>query len=261
MNLQKSLLRISEMLARFRLQVSLLNANAQLDVNILAEDIMIPILNIVFDAHLENTRHAWGRNFPAVDLIDEKKRIAFQISSNNRIQKVRSTLKKIIKFKLYKDFDNFYIYLISEKEHYKREDIEKDTDNLFPFSDEHILDSTDLFKLISALPYSKVAEIEVILEQQFADVHTLNRLVSTNLPAIIQQTQRNYDTKFWSTQLESLYKARQRWLEKKMFFEEEEATTADSERLFALRKGVIQADERLTKVETNIVKVLAQLNY
>lgn len=83
MNQQKSLLRISELLSRFKVQVGILNASSLLDINVISEDFLIPILDIIFDCNLINA-NTISKNFPAIDLIDKTKRISFQITSTSK---------------------------------------------------------------------------------------------------------------------------------------------------------------------------------
>src|SRR5688572_30087236 len=102
MNQHKSLVRISELLSRFKVQVGILSASSMLDLNVVAEDFFIPVLNDLFDCELLNA-NSTTKNFPALDLIDNKKRTGFQITSTSSLNKVKDTVRKIIANKLYED--------------------------------------------------------------------------------------------------------------------------------------------------------------
>ena len=54
MNQQKLLFRISQLLSRFTEQVKILNSNGEFSINIHAENILINILNIIYDCNLKN---------------------------------------------------------------------------------------------------------------------------------------------------------------------------------------------------------------
>ena len=83
MNLQKSLQRISELMAWFVQRVKSDNAMGLLDINHLSEDILIPLFVEVYGyAELVNL-NTRGKNFPGIDLGDEAARVAFQISYSN----------------------------------------------------------------------------------------------------------------------------------------------------------------------------------
>jgi hypothetical protein len=98
MDQQKDILRISELLARLRFELEYLNANALYDINVIAEDIFIPILNLTFNCNLKNVKYAEeDKTFPGIDLIDEKK-ISIQITSTNTNAKIKHTIDKIIKY-------------------------------------------------------------------------------------------------------------------------------------------------------------------
>lgn len=53
MNQQKLLFRISQLLSRFTEQVKILNSNGEFSINIHAENILINILNIIYDCNLK----------------------------------------------------------------------------------------------------------------------------------------------------------------------------------------------------------------
>ncbi|TAD96961.1 MAG: hypothetical protein EAZ97_13200 [Bacteroidetes bacterium] len=171
MNQQKSLVRISELLSRFQVQVGILNANAQLDINIVAQDVLIPIFKEVFNSpNLFNADHGLAQSFPAVDLIDLQAKISFQITSTAKSGKIEETLRKIVIHHPDKFDWKHYIFIITQKlNNYTSKMIEKATENKFAFDKTHILDLKDLFELISALPYEKIRIIENYLETQFSD--------------------------------------------------------------------------------------------
>ncbi len=83
MKQQKLLISISEKLILFKNQIGILNSSSMFDINIIAEDFLIPLLNEVYNCDLKNA-NAEEKNYPAVDLIDKEKKIAFQITSTAR---------------------------------------------------------------------------------------------------------------------------------------------------------------------------------
>ncbi|WP_180799851.1 SMEK domain-containing protein, partial [Vibrio parahaemolyticus] len=79
MNQQELLTRINALLGRFAYEVRVSNATGLFDINILAEDFLVPILSVVFDCpDLKNQNHV-QMNFPAVDLGCNKSRISIQV--------------------------------------------------------------------------------------------------------------------------------------------------------------------------------------
>jgi len=87
------------------------------DTNIIAEDVLVPVLGIAYETRLINL-NAKKSNYPGIDLAtddsfitgDTFKKIAFQITSDSKAEKIIETLEQISKREFYKDFDEFYIY-------------------------------------------------------------------------------------------------------------------------------------------------------
>ena len=63
MNQQKLLFRISQLLSRFTEQVKILNSNGEFSINIHAENILINILNIIYDCNLKNINYEEGKTY------------------------------------------------------------------------------------------------------------------------------------------------------------------------------------------------------
>jgi len=57
------------------------NALNQYHINIHAESFLVPVLNEILGLSLENLNTTQKKNFPAIDLADFSKRVAFQITS------------------------------------------------------------------------------------------------------------------------------------------------------------------------------------
>ena len=78
------------------------------DINIVAEDVLVPILSIVYASNLKNLNDEKS-NYPGIDLASDEhitygntdKKIAFQITSTNSIDKIKKTLNAYIKGDFY----------------------------------------------------------------------------------------------------------------------------------------------------------------
>jgi len=149
------------------------------DINVFSEDVLVPILSIVFDTDLKNLNDEKS-NYPGIDLATDEhityggtKKIAFQITSTSGIDKIKKTLNQIVKNEFYKQFDEFYIYNLIEKHSgYQKKSVDEVTkivDNKFAFDlNKNIIDRTDLEKKIKTLtPFSKIEKIHKLLEDQF----------------------------------------------------------------------------------------------
>lgn len=182
MNRQIALNRISQLLSRFSEQVKLLNKAGKYDINTHAENVLIPILNEVYDLELENANKK-VKNADSIDLIDKKNRTSFQVTSTSSSTKIKNTLKQFKKSKKEKDFDTLFIYNISEKQKsYSGKGFDEILDGVISFKvDEHIIDHADLYREIDLLnSQPKIETVLNILEKEFSDLKKYNEV--SNLP-------------------------------------------------------------------------------
>jgi tetratricopeptide (TPR) repeat protein len=91
------------------------------DVNIKAEEIFRRVLNATYSWNLIDANKKI-KNFPAIDLIDESKKIVLQVTSSLGTAKINDTLKGFNKFKddlelkKYADYRLIFCYIVKEKE-------------------------------------------------------------------------------------------------------------------------------------------------
>ena len=128
------------------------NANGLFDINKYCEDIFLKLLNIIYNLNLKNLNNL-QMNFPAIDLGDIESEICFQITSTNKISKIKNTLEKFKEQKLYDDYDTIKVLILGNKLKYNSE-IKYDE---FDFSvDDDILDFKDISKKIHELDKEKI---------------------------------------------------------------------------------------------------------
>ena len=171
MKQQELLYRTSQLLSRFTEQVKILNSNGEFSINIHAENILIDVLNVIFDCSLKNVNYEENKIYPSIDLRDQNKRIAIQVTSTSTIEKIKHTLSGFVEKGLYKDYDTLYIYIITEKQKsYKQSSIDDIIGNNLVFSPEFVIDKTDLYKKLNAMnDIQKIESVCQLLELQFAD--------------------------------------------------------------------------------------------
>lgn len=164
--------KINTYAARFVVEVEGFNTSSLYDINIHAENFLIPVLNEVFGLKLENLNHSQKKNYPAIDLADFSNRVAFQITATSDLEKIKSTLEKFKEHKLNEAFDVLYIYVITHKKGKYNEDKLKSlipADFIFSTTD-NIIDKDDILQRISALSSTpKIASIAKIYEHEFSD--------------------------------------------------------------------------------------------
>ncbi len=183
MDVSKDLYRISELLSRFVEQIKILNKNEEFGLNHHAEFFYKKVFKIIFDCQ-DIKREK--KNYPGIDLSDENKRIAFQITSTSNIEKIKHTIEQFILKQLFNKFDTLFIFIISQKEKKynqnfidtclgeAKRNLTKRNPKLsttFKFDvKKNILDKDDLYTLIKELnDDKKIFEIKEILEEQFSD--------------------------------------------------------------------------------------------
>jgi len=68
MNQEYKLYRIAQLLSRFREQVKILNSNGEFSINIHSENILIHILNVIYNCNLKNVNYEERKTYPSIDL-------------------------------------------------------------------------------------------------------------------------------------------------------------------------------------------------
>ena len=118
----KSEIRIKEIkakLAWLAQYVKFNNQDGMTDINKAVEDFFCGLLNIIFNASLENMNYV-QRDYPAVDLGDEENRLAVQVTSTSSRDKIIHTLDKFFEHKLDKDYNRLVILIVGKKEAYRK---------------------------------------------------------------------------------------------------------------------------------------------
>ena len=183
---------IKERLALLQKNVKLENASLRFDLNRASEDFYANFLNLVYNYSLSNGNHV-AKNLAAIDLVDEKNRIAVQITSNASYQKVKHTLRmfnsKYYKGKPYKDsFDRLIIFIITEKESLKR--VYKNLpDTGIEFDPKvDIWDNSDIIATISSMDYpiSNLKAIAEFLEENITFQNSVVNVGNSNSSIVIQ---------------------------------------------------------------------------
>ena len=172
MNLKKCRVRISELMSRFVVQIENDNAMGMLDINRVAEDVLIPLFSAIYEhTNLKNVNVSEGSNYPAIDLGDKEARTAYQITSTPSSEKVKRTLDKFVAHKLYEEYDRLIIYILTEKQsRYTGRGFEEIIQGKLSFDkDKDILDYRDLLKEISGFPLEKSDKVKNVLEQHFGE--------------------------------------------------------------------------------------------
>ncbi|WP_266204147.1 SMEK domain-containing protein [Pontibacter kalidii] len=171
MNRNILLTSIQQSLARFKAEIEIATANSEYNLHLHSENVLIPLLNEVFDVNLLNGNYE-EKNLSAVDLVDYKNRIAFQVTSTSSITKIKNTIQQFIKDKRYEQFDMLYFFILTEKQNsYNSDSIDTLINSHFSFdADEHIIDNISFYKRIQKINnVEKIRRIEKSLSSEFTD--------------------------------------------------------------------------------------------
>lgn len=136
---------IKRLLTWFVVYVNIDNKLNLTDINVYAENFIIPLLNSVLDCNLENLNTYDDENYPGIDLGDRSKRIAVQVTSSTVRQKIDKTIEKFESREEYMNFDTLYVAALShEKPNYR----DFKTNGKYAFKQKNILSINELMSMM-----------------------------------------------------------------------------------------------------------------
>ncbi|MCX6938810.1 MAG: SMEK domain-containing protein [Verrucomicrobia bacterium] len=183
MTTSKALDDISSTLGRLQHQISLENAAGYFSKNKILENILLPVLAKTYDLpHLRNA-NAKGANEPYVDLVDDLKKFAFQITTERHASKITDTLTGFVASKTFQKYSKLQFFIFAPKpvafSAVSRKKWTRICRGKFKFKQaDDIVEFTDLYRDISNLSGPKIREIRDLLAQsvvgeEWIDVRTL----------------------------------------------------------------------------------------
>jgi hypothetical protein len=200
MELVNVLNKIGELMSHFVTQIKSATALGQGDLNKAAETVLLPLFaEICGYQDLKNLNYSEELNFPAIDLADRVKKVAFQITATPTNEKVKHTLRKFVEHNLYDKYDRLIIYILTEKKSsystYGYKAILKDKLAFNP--DRDIWDYTDVLRQVSGFELERAQRVLAILKAHFPSMETLlkelNRpLLDETNPALNKEIYQNY---------------------------------------------------------------------
>lgn len=173
--------KISDYLAVLSTKIHIENSNNEYNINIHAENIMLKILEKTYDCKLFNANFS-NKNYPAIDLIDNQKKIGFQITSTPSNNKIISTLEKAIKYYQESEIKELKIFILSRKLQSKiyLRSAQKYADildgKIIFDAETDIIDSSSLYEELNKQnDLNKLHEISEILEKEFGRLPIINK--------------------------------------------------------------------------------------
>lgn len=187
--------KIAKYLAILSAQIEILNSNNELGINTHAENLMMHVLNIVYDLGL---RSISSDNFPAIDLLDDtnsEKRVAYQITSTSSIEKIKDCIEVYFRRGIYKMADELNVYVLKfRQKSYSQQvidgkieqeiallidkgEIQRKEDIKFSFTDLNIQDSITLYRKLNEInDLKKIYALEQYLKLQFEKIEKQRNL-------------------------------------------------------------------------------------
>jgi len=156
--------KIISLLSHLQLCVKNSNSISLTDINIIAEDFFRDLLNLIYDLNLKNINLIEGKNFPAIDLVDENKKIVYQVTSDSSKRKIKYTINKFIENKLFQKYKILFFMIIGDKKRYKSK---FDTKGKFVFDEsKHIKGIVDVINDVRSFRGEKITKILNFLETE-----------------------------------------------------------------------------------------------
>ena len=172
MKQQELLFLISKYFSRFCEQVKILNANAEFSINIHAENVLIKILNIIYNSDFENVNYSEGKNYDSIDLRDKNCSFSIQITATSKIKKINDTLTTYLENGHQYTYKKLYILILTgRQEKYSQDSIDRVTGESFIFNQgTDVIDFSTLYlKLNEQNDLLKILAVKELLESQLSD--------------------------------------------------------------------------------------------
>jgi len=159
-------------LSRFREEVKHANRRGLTDINKHSENVLVPLFSELFTLpNLRSLNAEVSTNYRAIDLADESARVAFQITAESGIRKIRHTIEQFLKGGFHSRYERLIIYLLTKRQKsYSDEAIRDVCGGHLLFSCERdILDSESILRLMENKPTESLSVMCGILEAEFGD--------------------------------------------------------------------------------------------
>ncbi|TGS46278.1 MULTISPECIES: SMEK domain-containing protein [unclassified Mesorhizobium] len=154
---------VSEYLSRLRVEVEQRNLLNLQDINIHAETFFRHLLNLVLDLNLQNL-NVVQRNAMAVDLGDESRRIAIQVTSSSSFAKIKQTHRDFVTAGLDSKYSKLIVLIIGVRKKYKETSLGGRGQFRMPLSD--VWDIPYLLRHIQDLEIDKLQRCCDFLEHE-----------------------------------------------------------------------------------------------
>jgi len=147
--------KVSDFLAILEVAIQNRSSLGLFDQNLLAQPFMAKFLNILYGYDLVNLDQA-SKKYPAIDLGDFYRKVAFQVTSMKDSRKIQKSLDIFIQNQMYQEFNHLRFLIIGRKQ--KSYKIKLETQSLFHF--DPCLDILDIKSLIQRVSDLDIRQLE-----------------------------------------------------------------------------------------------------
>jgi hypothetical protein len=180
--------RLASCLALFSKKIEILSSNNDLSWNKHAENILIPLLNLVFDYDLKNINLELNSQVTSIDLVDSTNKTCFQVTSTDSFSKIKSTIEKFIEKEYYNKYEIINFLFLKEKGKLaltksQIQELDLIIGNKFYFNPhENLYDFSKLHNLTSG---NEIDDIEIVLEKLDKEIGNISSRIINNGPITI----------------------------------------------------------------------------
>ncbi|PGP14540.1 hypothetical protein COA01_29700 [Bacillus cereus] len=144
--------KINKALNWIECNVRIENKQGYNDANKDAENLFCGLLNLIYGYSLKNLNHE-SQNTPGIDLGDKQSRVCYQITSQNKREKIKDSIEKFINHKFDNTYDELVVLIIGYKKKFH------------PFKDYHFkLDVVGIEEIGKEINEKEIDEKEEILQ-------------------------------------------------------------------------------------------------
>lgn len=133
------------------------------------------------------------------------------------------------------------------------------TNKKFVFTNENILDIETLYKKIRSLSFPSIQKLENYLETQYTDVQKTNEIIEKNLYSLIINLKK-LNNRYLASKLETAYKVRLEWYEKKAYLEINLVSVFDIPQKYSVVKSIEECNKKIEFYENEIFSITSQIN-
>ena len=160
--------KICDFLGILRYSVEYRGAIGLLDQNFIAQSFLAKFINIIYGYDLINLDRD-GHKYPAIDLGDFYRKVAFQVTATKTPRKIEETIEIFIRHKQYENFSHLKFLILGKKQNNYSQVFQ--TDNLFEFNPQtDILDLKDIVCKVPDLSLDKLQRLSHLIDSEFSGI-------------------------------------------------------------------------------------------